>query len=156
MNVSMQDTYNLGWKICLVVKGLAKRSILRAYQSERRMVAQDLIAFNHRLSRLFSGRPAKDSADEAGISIAEFKDALERGIMFTSGVAVDHGASILVAKPGHQRIREMVLTSGLGSTASMNLLESKSLQATSNWACDSRVSKSSTKAMLVHGTSANC
>lgn len=27
MNVSMQDTYNLGWKIGLVVKGFAKRSI---------------------------------------------------------------------------------------------------------------------------------
>ena len=127
MNVSMQDTYNLGWKICLVVKGLAKRSILRTYQSERRRVAQDLIAFDHRLSRLFSGRPAKDAADEAGISIDEFKDALEKGNMFTSGVAVDYGASILVAKPVHQRIREMVPTSGLGSTVSMELLESKEL-----------------------------
>ena len=98
MNVSMQDTYNLGWKISLVVRGLAKRSILRTYQSERRRVAQDLIAFDHRFSRLFSGRPAKDAADEAGISMAEFKDAFEKGRMFASGLAVDYGASILVAK----------------------------------------------------------
>lgn len=96
----MQDTYNLGWKIGLVVKGLAKRSILRTYQSERRRIAQDLIAFDHRFSRLFSGRPAKDAADEAGISMAEFKDAFEKGNMFASGLAVDYGASILVAKPG--------------------------------------------------------
>ena len=100
MNVSMQDTYNLGWKICLVVRGLAKRSILRTYQSERRRVAQDLIGFDHRFSRLFSGRPAKDAADEVGISMAEFKDAFEKGRMFASGLAVDYGASILVAKPG--------------------------------------------------------
>lgn len=100
MNVSMQDTYNLGWKICLVVKGLAKRSILRTYQSERRRIAQDLIDFDHRFSRLFSGRPAKDAADEAGISMAEFKDAFEKGNMFTSGLAVDYGASVLVAKHG--------------------------------------------------------
>lgn len=100
MNVSMQDTYNLGWKIGLVVKGLANRSILRTYQSERRRIAQDLIAFDHRFSRLFSGRPAKDAADEAGISMAEFKDAFEKGNMFASGLAVDYGASILVAKPG--------------------------------------------------------
>ena len=100
MNVSMQDTYNLGWKIGLVVRGLAKRSILRTYQTERRKVAQDLIAFDHRFSRLFSGRPAKDAADEAGISMAEFKDAFEKGRMFASGLAVDYGASILVAKPG--------------------------------------------------------
>lgn len=100
MNVSMQDAYNLVWKIGLVVKGLAKRSILKTYQSERRRIAQDLIAFDHRFSRLFSGRPAKDAADEAGISMTEFKDAFEKGNMFASGLAVDYGASILVAKPG--------------------------------------------------------
>ena len=100
MNVSMQDSYNLGWKIALVINGIAQRSILKTYQSERRRVAQDLIAFDHRFSRLFSGRPAKDAADEAGISMAEFKDAFEKGNMFASGLAVDYGASILVAKPG--------------------------------------------------------
>ena len=100
MNVSMQDSYNLGWKIALVINGIAKRSILKTYQSERRRVARDLIAFDHRFSRLFSGRPAKDAADEAGISMAEFKDAFEKGNMFASGLAVDYGASILVAKPG--------------------------------------------------------
>lgn len=100
MNVSMQDTYNLGWKIALVVKGLAKRSVLKTYQSERRRIAQDLIAFDHRFSRLFSARPAKDAADEAGISMAEFKEAFVKGNMFASGLAVDYGASILVAKPG--------------------------------------------------------
>ncbi|KAI9860964.1 MAG: hypothetical protein M1830_006208, partial [Pleopsidium flavum] len=100
MNVSMQDCYNLGWKIGAVVNGLAKRSILKTYQSERRRIAQDLIEFDHRFSRLFSGRPAKDAADEAGISMAEFKDAFEKGNMFASGIAVDYGASMLVAKPG--------------------------------------------------------
>ncbi len=100
MNVSMQDCYNLGWKIGAVVKGIAKRSILKTYQSERRRIAQDLIEFDHRFSRLFSGRPAKDAADEAGISMAEFKDAFEKGNMFASGIAVDYGASMLVAKAG--------------------------------------------------------
>lgn len=94
MNVSMQDTYNLGWKIGLVVNGIAKRSVLKTYQSERRRIAQDLIAFDHRFSRLFSGRPAKDAADEVGISMSEFKDAFEKGIMFCAGLAVDYGASI--------------------------------------------------------------
>lgn len=49
---------------------------------------------------MFSGRPAKDAADEAGISMTEFKDAFEKGNMFASGLAVDCGASILIAKPG--------------------------------------------------------
>lgn len=101
MNVSMCDTYNLCWKIAAVVKGTSDRSILRTYQSERRRIAQDLIAFDHKFSRLFSGRPAKDMMDEAGISIAEFKSAFEKGNLFASGVAVDYGASVLVAKAGN-------------------------------------------------------
>ncbi|PBP28802.1 Phenol 2-monooxygenase, partial [Diplocarpon rosae] len=100
MNVSMQDTFNLGWKIAAVVNGTASRSILKTYQSERRRIAQDLIAFDHKFSRLFSGRPAKDVMDEAGISMEEFKDAFVKGNLFASGVAVDYGASVIVAKEG--------------------------------------------------------
>jgi phenol 2-monooxygenase len=105
MNVSMQDgksrkspfptrrqrnlismiAYNLGWKVANVVKGLSDRSILKTYQSERRRIAQDLINFDHKFSRLFSGRPAKDMMDEAGISMKEFKEAFEKGNLFASG-----------------------------------------------------------------------
>lgn len=100
MNVSMQDAYNLGWKVASVVKGQANRSILKTYQSERRRIAQDLIDFDHRFSRLFSGRPAKDVMDEEGISMDVFKDAFEKGNMFASGIAVDYGASVIMAKSG--------------------------------------------------------
>jgi phenol 2-monooxygenase len=101
MNVSMQDgtfssnvicnlliaaAYNLGWKVASVVKGVSDRSILKTYQSERRRIAQDLIAFDHKFSRLFSGRPASDVADEEGISMEAFKEAFEKGNMFASGI----------------------------------------------------------------------
>lgn len=98
MNVSMQDCYNLGWKVALVAKGIAKRSILNTYESERRRVAQDLIEFDHRFSRLFSGRPAKDVLDTEGISMEEFKEAFEKGNQFASGLSVDYGSSVLEAK----------------------------------------------------------
>ncbi|KAG9570317.1 phenol 2-monooxygenase, partial [Aureobasidium melanogenum] len=100
MNVSMQDAYNLGWKVANVVKGLTDRSILKTYQSERRRIAQDLIDFDHRFSRLFSGRPAKDVMDEEGISMDVFKEAFEKGNMFASGIAVNYGSSMIVAKEG--------------------------------------------------------
>ncbi len=105
MNVSIQDSkynigvesgkfetlltflaYNLGWKIASVVRGLADPSILKTYQSERRRIAQDLIEFDRKFSRLFSGRPAKDILDKEGISIKEFKEAFEKGNMFASGI----------------------------------------------------------------------
>jgi len=96
----MHDTFNLAWKIGLVVNGIAKPHILKTYQSERRRIAQDLIDFDHKFSRLFSGRPAKDAADEAGVSMSVFKEAFEKGNMFASGIAVDYGKNVLVAKPG--------------------------------------------------------
>ncbi|KAI8938376.1 hypothetical protein NX059_004271 [Plenodomus lindquistii] len=116
MNVSMHDTYNLGWKLGLVVKGIAQPWILKTYQSERRRIAQDLIAFDHKFSRLFSGRPAKNVLDEEGVSMEEFKQTFLKGKedltpwgripltllgnLFASGLFVEYGASMLVAKPG--------------------------------------------------------
>ncbi|KAJ4362987.1 hypothetical protein N0V83_010104 [Neocucurbitaria cava] len=95
------DAFNLGWKLGLVVKGVAQPSILKTYQAERRRIAQDLIDFDHKFSRLFSGRPAKDVMDEEGVNMEEFKQAFIKGNMFASGLSVDYGTSMLVAKPGN-------------------------------------------------------
>ena len=99
MNVSMQDTYNLGWKLCSVLRRLSPASILSTYTAERRTVAQELIAFDHRFSRLFSGRPARPGTDELGVSMEEFKSEFVRSLLFASGLSVDYGPSALVAKP---------------------------------------------------------
>lgn len=113
-----REAYNLGWKIASVVKGHSHRSILKTYEMERRKIAQDLIAFDHRFSRLFSGRPARDIMDAEGISMDAFKDAFEKGNLFASGIgtcaftpshnieptadalppAVDYCSSMIVAK----------------------------------------------------------
>ncbi|KAF3056019.1 Phenol 2-monooxygenase [Daldinia childiae] len=98
MNVSMHDTYNLGWKVALVAKGIAKPSILSTYQTERRAIARDLINFDHRFSRLFSGRPAKDVMDAEGVSMDEFKESFLKGNLFASGLIVNYGPSNLVVK----------------------------------------------------------
>lgn len=99
MNTSMQDTYNLTWKIASVVRGLSPRTILPTYEMERKQIAQDLITFDHKFSRLFSGKPAKDEADAAGISMTEFQQAFEKGNRFASGLAVDYQRSLLTVKP---------------------------------------------------------
>lgn len=96
MNVSMHDSYNLVWKIASVLKKKAHPEILSTYAAERRAVALQLIEFDRRFSRMFSGRPAKDIADEAGISMTEFKETFERGNIFTSGISVKYGPNMLV------------------------------------------------------------
>src|SRR5699024_5000499 len=39
MNVSMQDTYNLGWKLGAVLTGQAKPALLHTYSQERKVTA---------------------------------------------------------------------------------------------------------------------
>lgn len=75
MNTALQDTYNLGWKLGLVRKRVLRCEILATYELERRKIAKQLIAFDQKFSRLFTGRPAKDILDKTGISMAEFKEA---------------------------------------------------------------------------------
>jgi 2-polyprenyl-6-methoxyphenol hydroxylase-like FAD-dependent oxidoreductase len=43
MNTGLQDAYNLGWKLALVVSGKADDSLLDTYESERLPVAQALL-----------------------------------------------------------------------------------------------------------------
>jgi len=100
MNTSCMDTYNLCSKLGLVLLGRAKPEILAIYSSERQPFAQALIDFDHKFSRLFSGRPAKDLADELGVSMDEFKTAFEKGNEFASGTAIDYPASALIGKEG--------------------------------------------------------
>ena len=57
MNVSMQDTFNLGWKLGLVLRGQADPALLQTYSSERQHVAQTLINFDREFARMFSARP---------------------------------------------------------------------------------------------------
>ncbi|ETS74849.1 hypothetical protein PFICI_13333 [Pestalotiopsis fici W106-1] len=99
MNVSMQDCYNLGWKLALVIKGIAQPSILSTYEAERRRVAQELIAIDHRLSRQISGKPVKDSADPTGINPDDFKKSMIEGHLFFQGLSINYGPSSLIAKP---------------------------------------------------------
>jgi phenol 2-monooxygenase len=54
MNVSLQDGYNIGWKLGSVLRGLSPPEILRTYVTERSQTAHDLIAFDKQLSAMFS------------------------------------------------------------------------------------------------------
>lgn len=44
LNLGLQDTYNLGWKLALVLRGEAPSQLLESYQRERRPVASAALA----------------------------------------------------------------------------------------------------------------
>ena len=52
MNTGLQDAYNLGWKLALVVKGEADAALLDTYEQERLPVAQRLLQTTDRLFRI--------------------------------------------------------------------------------------------------------
>ncbi|KIL93722.1 phenol 2-monooxygenase [Fusarium avenaceum] len=99
LTVSSTLAFNLGWKLASVVKGWANRSLLETYSSERGQIARELIEFDQKFSRLFSGRPATDIMDKEGIDLKTFKEVFEKGNLFSSGCNVDYAASLIVAKP---------------------------------------------------------
>ena len=104
MNVSIQDSYNLGWKLALVIKGFAHHSLLSTYEAERKIIASELISFDRRFSKMFSTSPREVSADDHSISAQEFRDAFIAQKVFSSGFAVDYGSNILVAKGNQKRL----------------------------------------------------
>jgi len=52
MNTGLQDAYNLGWKLALVVKGQADAALLDSYEQERQPVAQRLLRTTDRIFTL--------------------------------------------------------------------------------------------------------
>lgn len=98
MNTSMQDTWNLGWKLGHVVTGLAKPSLLESYSAERQVVAKTLIDFDTKFSKLFSGKPASEEESTDGVDLKEFKDVFATGNLFAAGMSIDYADSDVSAK----------------------------------------------------------
>jgi NADPH-dependent dioxygenase len=64
MNCCLQDAYNLGWKLAMVVRGVAKPALLDTYVTERRPIAEQVIWAASSLHEIFMGH-GKDIAERA-------------------------------------------------------------------------------------------
>jgi 2-polyprenyl-6-methoxyphenol hydroxylase-like FAD-dependent oxidoreductase len=56
LNTSIQDAYNLGWKLASVLDGGACASLLDSYEEERRPIAQDMLGLTNRLLQALKDR----------------------------------------------------------------------------------------------------
>lgn len=88
MNVSIQDTYNLIWKLASVVTGIADQTILETYDSERRPVAEELMEMDHRLVHAYQ---------KGGSTLDEVEQVRSKYAGFISGVQVTYPPSALVS-----------------------------------------------------------
>src|SRR5689334_13512479 len=86
MNVSMADTWNLGWKLASVLRGTAKPELLHTYSDERQKIAQQLIDFDREFSTMFSAHPTGSGDDVEGVDPEEFERYFVTQGRFTAGV----------------------------------------------------------------------
>ena len=103
MNVSMQDAFNLGWKLASVVRGQSSPDILKTYSAERQGVAAELIDFDRKFAKMFSA-PPKSAAnpDGEGIDPSEFQGYFVKQGRFTAGTQTHYPPSIISGNPTYQ------------------------------------------------------
>ena len=84
MNTSMHDTWNLAWKLNLVLRGLAPPALLETYEAERKKIAHDLIDFDvEHANEIARG--------DAAALAANFR----KNIGFIAGVGVNYAPNVL-------------------------------------------------------------
>ena len=106
MNVSMQDAFNLGWKLVAVLEGRAKPDLLRTYSVERHAIAERLIDFDKEWSKIMGSPPQDPRHPElGGVDPAELQAYFVRSLRYTAGVATHYApATILTAEAMHQHL----------------------------------------------------
>ncbi|MBT3066040.1 FAD-dependent monooxygenase [Rhodoferax sp. U11-2br] len=100
MNVSMGDTFNLGWKLISVLTGRAAPDLLHSYSGERRAAAKGLVEFDHKWARVVGARAEDDSTEGLPRVAREFVNNLP----FTCGLTIQYEPSALTGAPTHQQL----------------------------------------------------
>jgi len=105
MNVSIHDSFNLGWKLASVIRGHSSPKILHTYSAERHEVAKELIAFDRELATMFSV-PVESSLDvkTRKTDPTELQQYMVRHDGYVSGTLVKYQRSIISAAATHQHL----------------------------------------------------
>ena len=98
MNVSMADTFNLGWKLGSVISRTARPDLLSTYSQERRAKAKELIDFDRDMARLFSAKPETDAER------AQFQQFFQKHGRYTAGVETTYDPSTIIGTNAHQAL----------------------------------------------------
>jgi phenol 2-monooxygenase (NADPH) len=100
MNVSMQDAFNLGWKLASVLRKRCAPSLLHTYSAERQAVAKELIDFDREWATIL----ASAKGEGKGFDPAETQRYFVQHGRYTAGTATHYRPSIITAEPSHQNL----------------------------------------------------
>ncbi|GAA1365741.1 FAD-dependent monooxygenase [Arthrobacter rhombi] len=96
MNVSMQDGFNIGWKLAHVLEGRSPEELLSTYSAERQVVAKNLIDFDKEWSTMMAKKP------EEFDSPSDLEDFYVRTAEFPAGFMTEYTPSLITAEARHQ------------------------------------------------------
>ncbi len=96
MNVSMQDGFNLAWKLGHVLEGRSPESLLSTYSEERQVVAKNLIDFDKEWSTMMAKKP------EEFANPSDLEDFYVSTAEFPAGFMTQYTPSLIVGSPDHQ------------------------------------------------------
>jgi phenol 2-monooxygenase (NADPH) len=102
MNVSMQDAFNLGWKLASVLRGRCAPHLLHSYSAERQAVAKELIDFDREWAAIL----ASGKGGGEGFDPAETQRYFVQHGRYTAGTATHYRPSILTGDARHQHLAE--------------------------------------------------
>ncbi|MGY8705302.1 FAD-binding monooxygenase [Bradyrhizobium sp. 18BD] len=101
MNVSMQDAFNLGWKLAAVLRKQCPPTLLHSYSAERQAVAKELIDFDREWAGILAS-----AAKAGGADAAKTQDYFVRHGRYTAGTATHYKPSTLTGATSHQHLAE--------------------------------------------------
>ncbi|MBV8282782.1 MAG: FAD-binding monooxygenase [Candidatus Eremiobacteraeota bacterium] len=104
MNVSMQDAFNLGWKLASVLRGRCLPQILHTYSRERQGIAKELIDFDREWASMLTTGEKSSDAGSQGADPAEVQNYFVRHGHYTAGTATEYKPSIISGEPAYQHL----------------------------------------------------
>jgi 2-polyprenyl-6-methoxyphenol hydroxylase-like FAD-dependent oxidoreductase len=103
MNVSMQDSFNLGWKLAAVLQGRSLPTLLHTYSAERQAVAKNLIEFDREWAKMLSSPLRRPGDPEgSGIEPKEVERYFVQHGRYTAGTATVYQPALLTGASTHQ------------------------------------------------------
>ena len=102
MNVSMGDTFNLGWKLVQVFKGRSNPALLHTYSAERWAAAKGLVETDHKWARVMSAPPGESELD--GSDMPRFQKQFIENLEFTGGLSICYQPSAITGDTAHQAL----------------------------------------------------
>ena len=104
MNVSMQDGFNLGWKLAAVLRQRSTPRLLHTYSAERQAIAKELIDFDREWAALLASSKSTTGSQSNRFDPAETQRYFVTHGRYTAGTVTRYRPSVITGEPTYQHL----------------------------------------------------